>query len=276
MPVVLTTAPGLRRSGHVYDDKTGIAYEFPAGRYERWIVEGEPFIYCEPKRGYFGAGVVGVVADSKVSGRKLAVVADFAAFDHHVGLSAPDGSYWEADPNFWKGAVYWAQGVRPISHATLERILTAAQAGSAASPLAGPAKPPRKAPGAQYTDSTTAKAVERRSVEIALADLAGRFPAQEIVEMPGNNPGFDIRVGSEADPLVFVEVKGTQSSEPVFFMSEGEREFSERHAVRYELLVVTGIDLASKDFLEVHRRQGAVGPAIAEMKPSQWRAKLTV
>jgi hypothetical protein len=273
---VLTTAPGLRRSGHVYDDKTGIAYEFPGGRYERWIVEGEPFIYCEPKRGYFGTGVIGVVANSRAAGRKVAEVADFRAFDHHVGLRSPDDSYWEADPTFWKGAVYWAQGVRPISNATLERILKAAQVASPAQASRATGRVGRPSARARYTDSKTAKAVELRSVDIALADLRSRFPACDVVEMPPNNPGFDIRVGPEVDPQLFVEVKGTQSAEPVFFMSEGEREFSERHESRYELLVVCGIDLTDQTFLGIHRRTGAVGPEVAEMKPSQWRAKLRV
>ncbi|MCW2501679.1 MAG: hypothetical protein JWN87_3355, partial [Frankiales bacterium] len=123
-------------------------------------------------------------------------------------------------------------------------------------------------------DSKTAKAVERLSVSVAMSNLRARFPGVEVVEMPPNNPGFDIRVGPESEALLHVEVKGTQSAEPVFFMSEGEREFSVRHATRYELLVVTGIDLVQEEFLEIHRRSGGVSFEVAELKPSQWRAKL--
>jgi hypothetical protein len=51
MPVLLDTAPGVRRSGHTYDDRTGTSYEFPRGRYERRILDGERFLYRQPRVG---------------------------------------------------------------------------------------------------------------------------------------------------------------------------------------------------------------------------------
>lgn len=277
MPVVMTTAPGLRRSGHVYDDKTGIAYEFPGGRYERWIVAGERFIYCEPKKGYFGCGVIGDVTGSDRSGRLVAEVSSYTPFSAHVSIRTGSGTYHEQDPTYWNGAVYWAQGVRPITDATFEAILAAAEAGSsnAATAQSAPSiKQPRVQPRAGYATPEVARAVERYSVTQVMQRLRSEFPAEDVHEMPHSNPGYDIRVGSSDAPVLFVEVKGTQSTEPVFFLSEGERKFSCRNAERYRLEVVTGVDLHVQAHQTVHTRHGAVEPEEYGLKPTQWRGSL--
>jgi hypothetical protein len=278
MPVVLTTAPGVRRSGHVYDDKTGIAYEFPGGRYERWIETGERFLYCEPKKGYFGCGVIGVVKESGQAGRRIAEILSYEPFPAHVSIVSQPGSYYEEDPTYWKGPVYWAQGVRPISDETLEAILTSAEATTPQTVTAGPASAPSPTkpakPRAEYASPEIAKAVELYSVARVMARLQGEFPEADVHEMPRNNPGFDIRVGPVDHPLLYVEVKGTQSAEPVFFLSEGERSFSCHNADRYRLEVVVGVDLKLETHQATHTRLGAIAPQDCSLKPTQWRGSL--
>src|SRR5438105_2812811 len=101
MPVVLTSAPGVRRSGHVYADTTGISYEYPVGRYERLIYAGDRFVYYEPGRGgrksYVGTGVVGRISPSGTPGRLEAEITQYEPFDNPVPLRRIDGTYFEAD-----------------------------------------------------------------------------------------------------------------------------------------------------------------------------------
>jgi Domain of unknown function (DUF3883) len=275
MPVVLTTAPGKRRSGHTYDDRTGVAYEFPPGRYERWIVPGEPFLYYEPRQGYSGTGVIGRIAPSPASGRLIAEVLDYRPLPVVVPIRSPAGDYYEADGAFWRdGQVYWAQGVRPLGMERFTRVLHDAGPLLEAEQATTPESSKSKRSSASYPPSAVATAVEKYSVEIAMARLRAEFPDHEVVEMPRNNPGFDIRVGAANDPLLYVEVKGTQTEDPVFFLSEGEREFSVHNGGRYRLFIICAVDLASEAHGSVHKHDGAIDATVADLKPSQWRARL--
>lgn len=71
-----------------------------------------------------------------------------------------------------------------------------------------------------------------------------------------------------------MEVKGTQAADPLFFMSDGEREFPIRNASKYQFFVVAGIDLQQKTHVEVHRRHGAIADTAASMKASQCKGRL--
>jgi hypothetical protein len=104
--------------------------------------------------------------------------------------------------------------------------------------------------------------------------LRAEFPVGDVIEMPPNNPGFDVRVGTIEDPALYVEVKGTQSSDPVFFLSEGERQFSIRNESRYRLLVVTGIDLKAGKHGDIEAISGEIDISRASLKPTQWRAQI--
>src|SRR5260221_8587311 len=53
---------------------------------------------------------------------------------------------------------------------------------------------------------------------------------------PRNIPGFDILVVEHGEVL-YIEVKGTGRIAPQFFMTEGEIQFSRRHASCFQLLV---------------------------------------
>ncbi len=260
MPLVLYSGDGPSRDGYDYDDKTGVSYEFP-NRYLNRIVPGERFVYHQPSA-YTGIGVVGPVSASTAPDRSVCEVLDWQPFEPTLALKDEDG-YFEVDPGATT-SVYWAQGVRRISEVGYERIVSAASIKGAA----------HSSVSAVYADTETRKALERHSVDAVLALLREEFPGEEICELPPNNPGFDIRVGPREAPLRFVEVKGTQSREPVFWMTEGERQFSEANADRYELIVVAGIDLAAAGSHQTHRRRGAVGGPAFHLEPSQWRGRL--
>jgi len=64
------------------------------------------------------------------------------------------------------------------------------------------------------------------------------------------------------------------ANEPVFFMSEGERLFSEAHAVKYSLLVVSGIDLRGDSHSNVRVQDGPVTSENAALETVQWRGGL--
>jgi hypothetical protein len=265
MPVVLVEVGGRARSGHLYGDRTGIDYEYPARRYQRMIQTGERFVYQKPGVGYFGCGVIGEIYPSEEPGLLVCDILSMRRFESPVPLKSDDGRYYEADPTFWKDRVYWGQGVRPLSEVTLEEILTRAGV------LMGEPDPL----AASYANPRTARDVENYSVGVAVAEVAARFGESPAV-MPHNNPGFDLRLGSGAQPSRYFEVKGTQAMNPVFFMSDGEREFSFRNRTLYTLIVVAGIDVAAATHTSVIFRDGAVEGDGVTLRPNQWRGALHV
>lgn len=264
MPVVLFEAGGVARSGHLYGDRTGVEYEYPAGRYESWIQRGDRFVYSVPRGGYVGCGIIGEIRPSNDPGRLICQVLSVRFFDAPVPLKNPDGEYYEADPTYWRDKVYFGQGVRPLSEARFDAIVAAA--GITATPDPDPVAP-------SYADPKTAHQVEEISVKAAVKAMSDRFDT-DVEVMPHNNPGFDLRVGPHYAPIRYVEVKGTQSAAPVFFMSDGEREFSIRNAADYTLVVVTGVNVSAETHIGVMIRDGALSGADVEMQPSQWRGRL--
>jgi hypothetical protein len=178
------------------------------------------------------------------------------------------GSYFEATPYAPRQNVFFAQGVRPITEATMAAVLAAGEP-TVARVLRPVPKPSRRS---YYAATEVALAVEEYSVATVVEVLERNH--SQVEAMPHNNPGFDIRVGDGDDPSLYVEVKGTQSSTADFFLSEGEREFAETHADRYLLSVVTGIDLKQKSHEAVHWRRGAI-ESNAVLAATQWRGRLT-
>lgn len=276
MPIVLTNGAG-ERTGYTYDDQTGVSYEYPLV-YDKWIRPGERFIYHRTRKGtrksaYTGAGVIGAVRPS-LPGRLVCDIEHFIEFDD-VHLKDSSGAYYE-------GAVYWAQGVRPITEDCFEAILAAASATPATtssgaggtSSATGGSVSPATGRSIGYPSSKMAREVDAYAMTVAMAEVASLYPAGPIERMPHNNPGFDIRVGPKSAPTRFVEVKGTSTSEPVFFLSEGEREFSVANKAAYTLLVVVGIDLKAKTHTAIVRREGAIDATVADLKTTQWRGRL--
>lgn len=268
MPVVLSTNEGKELSGYTYDDRTGVSYEYPGGRYEIWVQTGERFVYHTPGKGYSGVGIVGSITPSATAGRLVCEILDYQPFEDYVPLKDKAGSYHEADMQYWStGNIYWSQGVRPLSNARFEAIVK--QAVERATVKAPPSERNHG-----YASPDVSTAVDEYAMKAAIGHVASLFPGHTITEMPKNNPGFDIRVGPEGAEVRFVEVKGTQASEPVFFLSEGERKFSRREKSRYSILVITGIDLKGKSDAARHWRDGEVDAGMAELKASQWRGRL--
>jgi hypothetical protein len=279
VPVVLVTAHGEPRAGYTYDDRTGISYEYPDGRYEPWITTGDRFVYHTPDLGYTGAGVIGEIRSSATAGRLVCDILDYEPWEPPVPLKDVDGQYFEADPRVWtNGRVYWAQGVRRILEDRYDLILAAASAAAPAPAAwvetrgAGRARPAGGARG--YASPAVNAAVDAYAMTAAMGHVASLWPTHSIEQMPRNNPGFDIRVGQAGAEDWYYEVKGTQASEPLFFMSEGERKFSLRQASRYTLLVVVGIDLRNGIHASIIRRDGEVGGADVELETAQWRGRL--
>ncbi len=96
-----------------------------------------------------------------------------------------------------------------------------------------------------YGSAELTRTVEEFAVKVALGELGRRYPAAAIEQQPRNNPGFDVLVKVEGDPkrTVYVEVKGTTRQAPLFFLTDGELQFSLRHADQYRLIVVHAINL---------------------------------
>ncbi|MGX5360184.1 protein NO VEIN domain-containing protein [Kocuria sp. KH4] len=265
MPVVLTTAEGREQAGYTYDDHTGASYEYPSGKYENYIFEGEPFIYHKPGVGYVGTGVIGRISPSASAGRLVCQVLDYRPFSVPVSIKRQDGSYFEADRRFWKtGNVYWAQGVRPLGPDQFLEIV-------GAPPVVTNAIPPSL--GA-YANPETAMAVDKYAMSAALEWCRAEWPNAPVLRMSHNNPGYDIRVGGVDSVLCYVEVKGTQSREPQFWLSEGERVFSETHADGYRLVVVTGISIERQSHVNILVHRGALSTKGVDLQPAQWRGRL--
>ena len=157
MPVVLMTVEGQTRSGHTYDDRTGVSYEYPSGRYERWIQTGDRFVYQRPRAGYTGCGIVGEIGVSATAGRLVCDVLSVVSFDKPVPLKDVSGKYYEADTKFWKDRVYWGQGVRPLADARFDEILA----------VTGHTQP---APSG-YASPAVARAVEDYSIRVVMDQL---------------------------------------------------------------------------------------------------------
>lgn len=263
MPLVFFSSEGSERSGYRYDDRTGVAYEFPDAYLTR-ILPGVPFVYHQAGRGYTGSGIVGSIRKSPLAGRSSCEILDYQSFSSDVPLRRPDGYYYEADPEAGKLNIYWAQGVRSISVPQFESIIEASVIGQ-----------PTSRPGV-YASAEDALEVERASVDCAIAWLASKYPTKDVVEMPRNNPGFDLIVGEIANPDLYVEVKGTRADTSVFWMSEGERAFSVANAAKYMLIVVSSIrpSAAQPRDWKLRTRMGAVSGDDFVLEPSQWRGLL--
>lgn len=271
MPLILTSNEATA-SGHIYEDITGVSYEYPA-RYRNVITEGERFIYYRgrqlPSGGrqpqvYFGSGVIGPVRPSQNQPDYFVCeVLDYYAFNTPLYFKDPNGAYLESG-----GARlgYFQPGVRRISEAEYIGILGAA---SALSRDPDDVKPSSGGGQGAYASPNVARDVDVYAMQVVVEHLRGQFPGRPIETQLHNNPGFDIRVGTATDVICYVEVKGTQAPHPRFYLSEGERLFSEQHADMYMLVVVYAVDIARRDHkLFVHR--GFISSERFELQPVQW------
>ncbi len=273
MPVVFTQN-FQTADGHSYADVLGRQYEFPP-QYRSHVIPGEPFVYYRGRRGapkgeppyaYIGVGVIGEVG-GPVDGLYVAAVEDFLPFDEPLPFKE-NGSYIEDVPRregSAQGAAFRGTSVRPISDDVYRRILfLAGLDGAALGPIPIPA-----ASGNTYPTAQAASASDEAGMGVALKAAAIRWSGATIERMSHGNPGYDIHVSWPGGER-FVEVKSTAGVAPVFFLSEGQRLFSERHADRFSLLVVTECFTAKS----VAWRDGALNGGDLRLEPTKYRAQL--
>jgi hypothetical protein len=78
--------------------------------------------------------------------------------------------------------------------------------------------------------------VERRAVEAVLA--AERKLGREAIEMPRNNPGYDIRSTDSLGNLYYIEVKGRIEGSDTFTITANEITFAQTQGERHRLALV--------------------------------------
>lgn len=259
-------------SGISYTDKTGILYQYPK-HYRKLIQPGERFIYYRGRKTagsartpqiYFGRGIVGETReDIAHPGRFICDIFDYRPFETPVPFKFDKDDYLESGGNR-RG--YFQPGVRKVSESDFQRILDLADSSikSFSEKPLWSEKPSRIA----YASPETARIVDDYAMSAAESYLSKNFPGHNIEAMSRNNPGFDILVSKNDDPL-FVEVKGTQRPAPQFFLTDGERRFSKDMAERYLLLVFYRINLSEKSHDLLSRRGEIDGPSF-DLSPLQW------
>lgn len=279
---LVLTANRAPKSGHRYDDQTGVSYEFPP-RYRRSILPGRPFIYYRGREGdrgpqYFGCGLVGDVRRSENAGLLRCDILDYRPFDRIVAFKDSAGDYLE--PGGGKRQHYRA-GVRAIPEEAFETILRLGTDGSmegqgqaARAVSEGDNSSRRRPRHAQYAPVDISREIEEFAIDRAVEWLQRQFAGCRTEVMPRNNPGYDLRLlNGEGVVLRFVEVKGTSAGTPSFFISEGERRFSITEGHRFILIVVWAIDLRTGES-RVSTCPGPVGEPSATLLPRQFLGTL--
>lgn len=263
-----------------YSDDLEVLYEFPA-MYRKMVTEGEEFIYYRGTQGtkpagYFGVGIIGAISESSTEGRLTCEVYDVRFFEDTVPLKDPATKEYLEDvgPN----RVNMRRGVRPISDDRAARIvgqgLNVKIEDDTNSSSSGPSKPlaleDEGKSKVAYASKEHAEAIFRYSTDVVLDLLRKRHPEASIVELPKNNPGFDIRINGAN--YEYVEVKGTTSNEVFFWLSEGERRFAEVHSEAYALFVVFDIDLEAKTH-KIEEHLGHLTSDSFTLIPENYRVK---
>ena len=262
MPVIFVTdAPTLWESS--YADIIGVQYEFPA-RYRNLVTEGDRFLYYRGSRGaaqgvgYFGQGIVGKIGQGMRADHLLAALHDVSLYAEPVPIKDDEGNYLETGSTT---GTNWANGVRRIDDTRFDSIALRAEES---------ATPRRSFP--TFADPAHASAMERYSVAVVLGLLRDEFGAEQVLEMPVNNPGFDIEVVLP-DGDLHVEVKGTVLPTASFHLSEGQRGHAISRGVGWRLYVVYAINVAEKTH-EVVWCSGADLESRADLVPAAWSGTL--
>lgn len=103
--------------------------------------------------------------------------------------------------------------------------------------------------------------VERRAVEAVLA--AERALGREPVEMPRNNPGYDIQSTDQSGFVHYIEVKGRIEGADTFTITTNEITFAQTQGDRHRLALV---EVSASG--AAHDRLRYVGDAFAHLEPS--------
>lgn len=103
--------------------------------------------------------------------------------------------------------------------------------------------------------------VERRAVEAVLA--AERALGRDPVEMPRNNPGYDIRSTDQNGFVHYIEVKGRVEGSDTFTITTSEITFAQTQGERHRLALVEVSTSGA-----VHDQLRYVGDAFTHLEPS--------
>jgi hypothetical protein len=120
-----------------------------------------------------------------------------------------------------------------------------------------------------YPAPEVSKEVDAFAMEVAIREVKCLNPNTTVTKMEQTNPGFDILVEKDGNTIAYVEVKGTQSRIPSFFMSEMQRIFSEENADKSCWLIVYNINLVTKEY-DIFRHHGAVTNNKFTLTPVKW------
>ena len=127
---------------------------------------------------------------------------------------------------------------------------------------------------AGYPDPETGSIVDDAGVKVALRAISKRYRQHRVIEMPHNNPGFDVLVLGPHNETEYIEIKSTSGPTPTFFMSEQQRLFAEKHSAGHHLLVVTNVDVDAVTG-DVRWHDGPLTTPDVELAPQQWKGRLT-
>jgi hypothetical protein len=262
--IVLTSNPSSP-----YKDVTGVSYEYPP-MYANRMVSGAAFVYYrsgdrEGNPRYFGTGTIGDSRPSaSTTGWLECDILDYRAFESPIPFRTTDGRYLEPGGSR-RG--YYQQGCRRVPIEVIEEVRSAASlTDDEASVVAASAAAADK----KYVSSELARKIDSYAMDAAEVEAVKRYPGAVVVRMPHNNPGYDIRVERGGNVVRYIEVKGTAGTDGAFFISEGERKFSEDTSNMYSLLVVREVDLDNKTH-KTSWHNGPVSLAVFSLKVRQWQ-----
>lgn len=126
------------------------------------------------------------------------------------------------------------------------------------------------APG--YADAAHTQRVDDLAMKLAIENATRRWPEAAVERMPHNNPGFDIAIRCPIGATHFIEVKGTCSLEPGFFISAGEVAYSHTNSECYSIWIYHSMDLDSGT-AELIEHDGPVTAEHFELHPVQFRGR---
>ena len=210
-------------------------------------------------------GSAWAISPSRNPNRLVCEVLDGERFPEPVPFKDEKGNYLEPGGS---RSGYYQQGVRKIPEGVFTAII--ARGAAARTGLPPSSRPSTRRP---YASPEDAREVELCSRAIVTGYLLERFPAGRVVDMPTNNPGFDLE--TDIPHLRYVEVKGTRSPRPEFLLSEGERRFAATHLDDYLFAVVYGIELSSGAHVGISTARAPLGSA-HRLVPQQWSGALPI
>ncbi|QSE93908.1 DUF3883 domain-containing protein [Rhodococcus pseudokoreensis] len=265
MPLVLTQNE-VNLSEHEYSDTLGAVYQFP-NKYKNLIRPGVPFIYYRGRRRasgatqvpvYLGSGIIGSI--SQTGDRYSCTITNYQPFE--IPVEFKEGrTYREPEANNRKSVGFYFQpGVRVIDQNSFDDICRSGQYFHVASTAY------------VYADPAATIAVDQLAMSLAVEEACRRFPNSLVERMPHNNPGFDIQIQNDAEPTLYIEVKGTRAPEPQFFVTAGEISFSRTHSSHYSIWIFHSINLDTRDGILVEHA-GELGDDSFDLQPTQFFGK---